>query len=242
MENSIYLGLSRQMAIRADMQITSNNIANMNTTGFRGQNLVFEEYLGKPSGHDDPLSFVANRGQYDITDPGSMQLTGNPLNVALEGPGFISIQKPDGEIAYTRDGNFQIDPSGILMTQQGFPVASTGGASITIPADSTEIKIDKNGAISNQSGVVGQIGISEFDNPQNLKPMGNNLYDPGGAAAQPASETVVQQGVLEGSNVNAVTELTRLIEISREYTSLQNLLNNESDRLRSAVQKLTESS
>ena len=240
MENSIYLALSRQSAMRTDLGIVANNIANMNTAGFRAQNLVFEEFVAKPRGYDDPLSFVANRGQYDVTDPGPVQITSNPLDIALEGPGFISIQGPSGEIAYSRNGNFTRDPNGILMTQNGFPVASNGGGTITIPGDSIEVSIDRVGVVSDQNGVLGQIGVFEFDNPQSLKPMGNNLYDADGAAAVPAENTVVQQFALEGSNVNAITEMTRMIEISRQYTSVQNLLNNESERLRGAIQTLTQ--
>jgi len=240
MENSIYLALSRQSAMRADLNIVSNNIANMNTTGFRGQNLVFEEFIAKPRGHDDPLSFVANRGQYDLTDPGPVQVTANPLNIALEGPGFISIQGPGGEIHYSRNGDFARDPNGILITQNGFAVASSGGGNITIPEDSLEINIDRFGVVSNQDGVLGQIGIFEFENPQTLKPMGNNLYDAGDAAPGEVENTVVQQFALEGSNVNPITEMTRMIEISRQYVSVQNLLNNESERLRGAIQTLTQ--
>lgn len=240
MENSIYLGLSRQMAIRKDMQITANNIANINTTGYRGQNLVFEEYLSKPQGQDDPLSYVTSRGQYDNTDPGAVSITGNPLDIALEGPGFISVVGPGGETAYTRDGRFQTDPSGILMTQAGYPVASGGGASITVPADSTDIKIDEKGNIYNQDGQIGRIMVTEFDNPQVVQPMGNNLYSAAeGANPGEATETRVMQGALEDSNVQGVTEMTRMIEISREYQSLQRLLQSENDRLRSAIQKLT---
>lgn len=241
MENSIYLGLSRQLAIRSNMDVVANNIANMNTSGFRAQNLVFEEYISDPAGADDPLSFSTLRGQYDNTDPGSISITSDPLNIALEGPGFIGIQGPGGETAYTRDGTLRIDPSGILITQAGFPVAGEGGGNIVIPSDSVDIQISSDGAVSNQSGTIGTIQISEFENPQVLAPMGANLYSAEGAAPIKATETTVLQGALEDSNVNGVVEMTRMIEISREYESLNNLLSDENDRLRNAIQTLTSS-
>ena len=239
MENSIYLGLSRQVTLRTNMDIIAQNVANMNTTGYRGQNTLFQEYLSTPRGYDDPLSFVNDEGHYQITAPGSMRQTGSELDIALEGPGFIGIQAPSGEVEYTRDGNFSIDPSGILISQAGFPVASQGGGNITIPDGSTEVNIDRNGAVSNQDGQLGQIGIFEFENVQQLEARGNNLYAIVGGEANPATETRAIQGALEGSNVQPVVEMTRMIDTLRDYQSVQKMMDRENERLRSAIQKLT---
>lgn len=241
MENSIYLGLSRQMTLRTNMEIVANNVANMNTPGFRGQNLIFSEFISDPKGADDPLSFVFDRGQYQITDPGPVQFTGNSLDIALEGPGFIGVQSPGGEIAYTRAGNFEMAPDGALITAAGFPVADAGGATITVPAGSTEIKIDDNGFVSNQDGQIGQIMIVEFENIQQLNPMGNNLYETDAATAPP-EDTVVKQGHLEGSNVKPVVEMTRMIDTLRSFQSLQKVLQTENERLRDAIEQLTRQS
>src|SRR5262245_41709906 len=119
MENTIYLGLSRQMVLQDNMQIVANNVANVNTPGYRGQNLLFLEHISDPRGGDDPLSFVYDKGQYKNTQAGSLRSTGNPLDIALEGPGFIGVQAPNGKTAYTRAGNFQLSPEGILITQSG---------------------------------------------------------------------------------------------------------------------------
>lgn len=239
MENSIYLGLSRQVTLRTNMDIIANNVANVNTSGFRGQNTLFQEYLSKPRGYDDPLSFVNDQGHYQITAPGPLRQTGSDLDVAVVGPGFISVQAPGGEVEYTRDGNFAIDPNGTLVTQAGFPVANSGGGSIIIPEGSQNIKIDDKGNVSNQDGQLGQIGIFEFENVQQLEQRGNNLYAIVGGTANPATETRVTQGSLEGSNVQPVVEMTRMIETLREYQSVQNVMQKENERLRSAIQKLT---
>ncbi len=239
MENSIYLGLSRQMTLKTNMEIVANNVANLNTPGFRAQNLLFHEFISDPRGADDPMSFVYDDGQYEITDPGSLSFTGNPLDLAVVGPGFIGVIGPGGQPTFTRAGNFQKAADGTLLTSAGYEVSGSGGGRITIPGDSTEINIDEKGFVSNQNGVVGQIKIVEFDNTQELEPIGNNLYRTD-AREVPAMETRVKQGQLEGSNVKAVVEMTRMIDTLRSFQSVQNVLQSENERLRTAIQKLTE--
>jgi flagellar basal-body rod protein FlgF len=238
MENSIYLALSRQIALRTNMDAVSNNIANMNTTGYRGQNVMFEEYISDPRYNDDEVSFVINHGQYQTTAPGPLKYTGNQLDVAVAGPGYMGIQGPGGEVMYSRAGQFQIDAAGVLADPNGRAVASAGGANIIIPAGSTEVKIDETGAVSNQNGQLGQIMMVEFANVQELEAVGNNLYRTD-AAPQPAAESRMKQGHLEGSNVNSITEMTKMIETLRTYQSVQNVLKTENERLRGAIQKLT---
>ena len=239
MENSIYLGLSRQVTLRTNMDIIANNVANMNTNGYRGQNTLFQEYLSKPRGYDDPLSFVNDEGHYQITAPGPLRQTGADLDIAVVGPGFIGVQAPSGDVEYTRDGNFSMDPNGTLVTQAGFPVADIGGGTITIPPNTQNIKIDDRGNVSSDEGALGQIGIFEFENVQQLEQRGNNLYAIVNGTATPAQETRVRQGFVEGSNVKPVIEMTRMIETLREYQSVQNVMQKENERLRSAIQKLT---
>lgn len=238
MENSIYLALSRQNVLRTNMDIIANNVANMSTSGFRGQNTLFREMVEDPRYNDDPLSFVTDYGQYQITDPGPMQQTGNPLNVALTGDGFMGVQQPDGKVAYTRDGNFQKRADGTLVTASDFPVMGQGGP-IQIPASSTEVLIDEKGVISDQNGQIGQLMVVEFKNVQDLEPVGNNLYS-SPAPGIAAEKTTVSQGYIEGSNVKPVVEMNRMIETLRDFQSTQKLLETEHDRLRSAIQKLTQ--
>ncbi|MCB1720459.1 MAG: flagellar basal-body rod protein FlgF [Alphaproteobacteria bacterium] len=244
MENSIYLALSRQMTLHTNMDMVANNIANMNTPGYRSQHLMFDEYISDPRGKttdeaaDDELSFVYNRGQYANTAPGTQSFTCNPLDMALAGPVFFGVQAPNGEVMYTRAGQFQIDASGILTDPSGNPVADQGGASITIPPGSRDVAIDENGMVSNQDGQLGQMMVVEFENQQKLEPYGNNMYrspEPG----TPATNTRVKQGQLENSNVQPVLEITEMMETLRDYQSTQRILSTENDRLRSAIQKLT---
>ncbi len=237
MENSIYLGLSRQMVLQTSMDTVANNIANMNTSGFRAQNTMFEEYLSDPRYSDDPLSFVYDSGQFQTTASGPMEQTGNPLNVALSGPGYMAVQQPNGEIAYTRDGNFQRQADGTIVNSSGFPIISDGGP-LTIPATSTELHIDEKGVLSDQNGQIGRLQVVEFDNVQELEPIGNNLYRTD-AAANAAEETSVMQGFLEGSNVQPVVEVTKMIKILRNFQAVQNMLESEHTRMRTAIQRLS---
>ena len=241
MENSIYLGLSRQMVLQTNMDIISNNVANMSTPGFRGQNLVFEEYIADPRYGDDPLSFVYDESQYQLTDQGPVKATENPLDIYLAGPGFMSVKGPGDETVYTRAGDLQIAPDGTLITASGFPVIDGGGGSINVPQSSTEISIDDNGVVSDQNGTLGNIGVVEFENIQDLEPIGNNLYRTDVQAAV-AQNTTVKQGMLEGSNIKPVVEMTRMIETLRNFQAVHQLMQTENERLTAAIERLTQRS
>ena len=243
MENSIYTGLSLQMALQAKMDLISNNIANMNTPGYREQNMVFTEYLAKTDNGERPkdnLSMVMDYGQYQDTQPGPMQATSNPLDVALNGPGWFGVQTPQGTM-YTRAGNFQLNTNGELVTGTGLLVAAEGGGTITIPPDAKELKIAKDGSVSTDAGQVGRIGTFEFANDQDLEATGNGLYKTD-APANPAANTDVVQGMLEGSNVQPVLEMTRMIDVSRTYQGTQRMLQSEHDRQRTMIQRMTQAS
>jgi flagellar basal-body rod protein FlgF len=237
MENSIYLGLSRQMVLNTNMNIIANNVANMNTPGYRGQNTLFEEYVSDPKGAIDPLSFVYDYGQYQDTKEGPLRSTGNPLDVALNGPGFIKVDGPGDKPTYTRAGDLHIRSDGTLVTSRDHPVLSQGGSPLVLPQDSGEISIDEKGTISTDQGEVGQIGLAEFGNIQQLTPLGDNLYTTD-AAPLPAAKTRMQQGFVEGSNVEGVLEMSRMIETLRNFQSVQKMMDTENERLRTAIRKL----
>lgn len=236
MENGLYIGLSRQMVLQTGMSLVSNNIANANTPGYRAQQPLFKEYLSDPRGARDPISMVTDYGQYDITSPGIVQTTGNPLDVALSGPGFIGINTPEG-IQYTRAGNFALNNNRELVTPAGFKVAAEDGGAIQIPQDARDVIIDKEGRVSTDQGEISRLMVREFGNPQSLTPKGSGLYETS-EAGQPAENTQVSQGQLEGSNVEPVREMTRMIDISREYQTLARVLQNDHDRQRTTIQRL----
>ena len=237
MENSIYVGLSKQIVMRENMNIIANNVANMSTPGYRGQNMVFTEYIENPRYMKEDISMVLDYGQYQKTDAGPVKTTGNSLDIALIGSGFIGVQTPAG-IQYSRAGNMGMTQEGVLVNSLGMRIADVGGGDITIPADSKEILIDRTGVVSTEQGQIGQIMIREFASDQDLNPAGNGLYTTTAAPQEPRN-TQVLQGKLEGSNVQAVVEMTRMIEVSREYQAVQNMMISENERLRTAIRKLS---
>ena len=238
MENSLYVGLSGQVALEQRMALVANNVANVNTPGYRGQNPVFREFISDPKRMKEDVSLVYGYGQYQSMEPGPVKETGNPLDIALIGPGFIGIQTPEGT-QYTRAGNFSINAIGELVTARGQKVADQGGGTINIPENATFVTIDQRGIVSSDAGPIGNIMIAEFTNYQNLDPVGNGLYKTD-EQPTPAAETKVIQGKLEGSNVEAVVEMTRMIEVSREYQAVQRMMQSEHERQRSAIQRLSE--
>jgi flagellar basal-body rod protein FlgF len=240
MENSLYVGLSSQVALEAKMALVSNNIANMNTPGYRGQNIVFEEYLSSQRRMKEDVSLVYDYGQFQNADAGPIKQTGNPLDVALVGPGFMGIQTPEG-VQYTRSGNFILNELGELVTPRGLRVADQGGGTITIPDDAKWVSIDQKGVVSTDQGEIAAIMMAEFENYQLVEPQGNGLYATE-QPAQPAAGTKMLQGRIEGSNVQSVVEMTRMIEVTREYQSMQRMVQSEHERLRTAIQRMLKTS
>lgn len=238
MENSIYVGLSRQVALQRQMELIANNLANVSTPGYRGHNMVFSEYVEKLKGNPDPLSMVNAYGNYQNTESGPLKQTGNQLDVAVAGRGYFGIQTAEG-LMYTRAGQFQVTANGELVDGRGRFVAAAGGGNIVIPPGTTDIEISEDGFITTPAGQAGQLMLVEFDNVQELEPQGNGLYATT-AAANPPVESRIIQGAIEGSNVNPIVEITRMIDVSRAHESNFRLMHAEHERQRTMIQKLTQ--
>jgi flagellar basal-body rod protein FlgF len=241
MENTIYIGLSRLSALQEHMNIISNNIANINTPGYKANKMLFSEYIDKPKGMKENISMVLDYGNYRVKDNGALKSTGNPLDIALEGTGYFGVQGPDGKVAYTRNGSFTINADRQLVTQQGYPVVDSGGQPISIPEGQNDIVIDERGSIAANEGIIGNLMVQDFDNIQALKPFGNSLYKTE-EAGRPSTTTRVIQGSIEGSNTQGVIEMTDMIDVSRTYQSVARMLQTEHDRIRSTIKTMTQGS
>lgn len=240
MENAQLISLSRQVALQRQMDVVANNIANINTTGFKSELMLFEEYKMPVARDrdfaypDQPLSYVEDWATvHDMTN-GSITLTGNPLDVALNGEGFLTVQTPAGE-RYTRSGALQINNEGILVNFDGYPVLGEGGE-IRFDATDTDVAIGANGTITTAAGGKGKLRIVEFASPQELQREGDNLY--AGGSPVPATATRLTQGAIERSNVSGVGQMTEMIRVSRAYESLASLMQKQDDLRRSAIQRL----
>lgn len=242
MPNTIFAGLSQQVAVQRQLGIVANNIANANTPGYKAQNMVFSEYVKEASSRVETeggpgLSLVLDYGHYQTTTQGSIEQTGNTFDVALEGDGYFGVQTADGQ-RYTRAGNFRVNGIGELVTASGDLVSGQGGGAITIPVEAREVKIGRDGSISTDQGQVGQIMVVEFENQQELEAVGNGLYNTE-AQGTPALNTIVLQGALEGSNVEPVIEVTRMIELMRGFQRTQSMIQTEHERERTMIQRLS---
>ncbi len=240
MENAQLIGLSRQIALQRQMNVVANNIANINTTGFKVETLLFEEYkmpIARDkdfTGSDQTLSYTQDWATIHNFTGGSVTQTGNELDISLQGDGFLSIETASGE-QYTRNGELKINNEGLLVTNNGDPVLSEGGQ-IRFASNEKNITIDSLGYISTDTGAKGRLKIVTFESPQSLTREGDNLF--GGTNPIQDLNTKVTQGSIERSNVSSVLEMAKMIEISRAYQSLAKIQKSHDDLRRSAIQKL----
>ena len=243
MENASFIGMSRQMVLRRQMDLVANNIANMNTPAYKGERMVFVEYLAPTT--DGTLSYVQDIAQVRDTSEGSFTATGNPLDVAIRGDGYFTVNTPLGD-RYTRNGRFSLDPTGRLVTSDGYAVMDSNNQPIVIPEDATDVEIADDGSISTSTAVVprisnqlGQLNLVKFANDQDLTKTGSGLYSTQ-QAPQPATAAAVIQGMVEESNVQPVMEITRMIATQRAHDQAGTLINANDEMLQLAIQKLTQ--
>ena len=248
MENTLLIGLSRQTVLERQLDVVANNIANVNTAGFKSDQSLFEEYL-RSGAHEDNfkpadrrVSYVQDRGTYRDFSQGPAEQTKNPLDVAITGNAFLVVQTAGGE-RYTRDGGLQMNSQGQLVTAAGNPVLGTSGPIVFQPTDH-DINVSPDGTVTVVEGngrtdsLRGKLRLVSFADAQKLLKEGSNLYSGEGAA--PDLKSQVQQGYIEKSNVNGVAEMSRMIEITRAYTQIATMLQQESDLHKSAIEKLAE--
>lgn len=232
MENSSYIALSLLSAVRREMDIVANNVANANTPGFRGEGMLFVEHLaelGASLAAEEEISFVEPTTMYRSPAPGPLTNTANPLDLAIQGEAYFVVQTPDGP-RYTRNGHFRLDAGGQLVTQSGRAVLSAGNAPIQFAPEDSNIVVAGDGTVSTENGEVGRLNLVRFADPQALRKLGDGLYDAAGMAPEAATDAEIVQGMIEGSNVQPVIEITRMIELNRVYQLTQKLIEKE-DRL-----------
>lgn len=233
MNSGLYAALSGNLAAMRRLDVISNNLANANTAGFKGDRLQFESVLAsskkqaqQPQGTLSDSPVFSNEQFFTDYSQGPMLQTGNTLDVALEGDGFFVVTTPQGR-AYTRQGNFHLDSGGRLVTSEGYQVQ--GGGPIVI--NGGQVDIDSKGAILVDGTPVGTLEVVDFQKPYNLQKQGEGLFVPANPQDTPTAvtTTTVLQGALEGSNVNVVAEMVRLIETTRYFESCQKVVRSYDD-------------
>jgi len=247
MQNTLLVGLSRQVALERELGVVSNNIANLNTNGYKADGSMFEEYLAPGTRDGDSggqVSFVRDRATWIDMSQGSIERTGNPLDIAVNGKGFLVVQTPKGE-RYTRNGALQINSKGELVTSEGYQVLGDGGPIVLQPNDHG-LSISNDGTVSVRNGsdaridsLRGKLRVVRFQNLGQLRKDGFSTFEaPANVSPQTDTQSRLEQGSLEKSNVRAVIEMTRMLEVTRSYTQVANMLSQQNDQQTTAIDKL----
>ena len=236
MDNSVYATLTRQSGLMREMQLVANNIANMSTTGFRKEGVVFSEFIEKLGDDAPSLSMAAARGRLTDQTQGVLTQTGGLFDFAIEGEGFFLIETPTGQ-ALTRAGSFTPSDVGELVTPDGYRLLDGGGAPVFVPPDARSITLSADGTLSADSQPLTQIGLWQPGAPEDLSRRDGVMFTLS-APPQPVQETTILQGFLEGSNVNPVGEIARMIQVQRAYELGQGFLDKEDQRIRNVLSTL----
>lgn len=232
MQTQIYVGLSGQLALQHQLDVVANNVANMNTVGFRGEAALFDAHMERTQDRRQ-VAFVLDRFTYTDMRSGDYQKTGNPLDVALSGDGWLQVQTPGGT-RYTRDGRLSLDAAGTLVTLNGAPVLDAGGGTIQLPNDVSGIQILKDGTISDGERNFGRLGAVRLPDNQAMKHEAGGLYVSAGQPVE-ATDVEIHQGMVEQSNVQPVVAMTQLIELSKAYEMAKSLVDGGDETLRGAI-------
>jgi len=240
MENSAYIALSRQGALRREMSVIANNIANMNTTAYKSESMMFVEHLVKSKGSQSfiaqKLSYARDVAQYQNLEEGALKQTGNKLDIAIHGEGYFILDTPDGE-RYTRNGRLNLSNDGQLVNQNNLPILSEAGTPFFFGPDDKDIVIAGDGTVSTSNGEVGKIKVVKFDDPQRLQKEAGGILATEDPPIDVTNSTILQ-GTLESSNVKPISEITKMIDVQRAYESVKNFITKEDERQRKMIQAL----
>lgn len=236
MENASIAVLSSQSAIMRQLDIAANNIANMATPAYKKQKLLFREYLLQNTPEAEPIRVSMDYATtLDLTQ-GALTRTGNPLDIALEGKGFFSVQGKNGKL-YSRAGSLALNETRELVDMSGAPVLDGSGQPITIPTEETDLHISGDGTISGSSGTIASIGLFEFLNEELITPVGSTHYK-SQIPPEAATDTKVVQGAVENSNIEPITEMAAILNMQRQYQDNQKIIETTHDLSLKAISRI----
>jgi flagellar basal-body rod protein FlgF len=236
MDNASYATLTRQSGLLREIQVLAHNVANLSTTGFRREGLVFSEFVRQLDRQEETLSMAAANARQTYLVQGGLTATGGAFDLAIEGDGFFRIDTPEGE-RLTRAGHFIPNAQGELVTPDGHRLLDLGGAAVFVPTEAAQIAISRDGTISADGQPLAQLGLVVPDDPSSLRRASGVLHFVEGDTL-PVENPVILQGFLEDSNVNPISEMARLVAVQRAYESGQKFLDREDERIRNVVQTL----
>ncbi len=244
MNNALYVGLSRQMTLKREMDVIANNIANSDTTGFKVESIMLREDVEQPtlkasagSSPPEKITFVHDAGVARDFAQGPLRQTGGTFDLGLTGDGFFQVQTANGN-RLTRDGRFNTNAQGQLVDKTGNPVLSNGGQPIRLDPTKSAPQIAHDGTISQDGVIAGKVGVFSVPDRNALGKEGGGLFDPTGQTPVADPKTTIQQGMIENANVDAIQQMTRMIAVSRAYEQVSNMMNETSQTSDESIQRL----
>lgn len=241
MNNTLYIGLSHQMAMRRQMDVIANNIANMNTFAFKNESVLFKEHVvdTDPATPDigNQVAFVLDFGVLRNQAEGRMEATTAPLDIAISGKGYLQVQGDNGEIFYTRNGHFRVREDGVLVNTKGYKVLDTFGAEIRFDPDDAKITIAKDGTITTSNGRRGRFGVVAFAEEQGFENMGDSMFRTDQEPVPNEGATILQ-GFIEASNVEPIIEMSKMVDLLRSYEGTAKLLQTYEELQRQSIQSI----
>lgn len=244
MDVSSFVLLSHEQALRRQLDVAANNMANVSTAGYKREQAVFHEYV--ENAQDAPVqdarktSYVLDYGAVHDIAQGAFQSTGNPLDVMIDGPGYLNVEMPDGSTGYTRAGFVKVLESGELATSGGQRLLDENGRPIAIPVEQLgQVTITGDGTVMAGQDPVGRLAVTGFADENMLEARGDGVLTGSGGTVMTAAQTRLRTGGVEASNVEPISETTRMVEVLRSYQVSQRLSSDLADMRRSAIGRLS---
>lgn len=235
MDAAAYVTLTRQSGLMREMQVVAHNIANLSTTGFRREGVIFAEHVARLQDAPSLSMAHADARHIDLSQAGLVQ-TGAAFDFAIQGPGFFLIETPEGE-RLTRAGSFTPNAEGELVNADGHRLLDQGAAPVFVPPDAGPVALGADGTLAAGGQPLARIGLWQPLDPNDLRHQGGTLFS-AAAGVEPAEGATLLQGALEESNVNPVAEIARMVAVQRAYELGQGFLDREDARLAGVIQTL----
>jgi flagellar basal-body rod protein FlgF len=246
-EGPSIVGLSGQMALRQQLDVVANNVANASTTAYRGDRTLFQSHVSRLEVPGREVAFVQDRATYVDTRPGAIAATGNPLDVAIDGEAFLAVQRP-GNVGrgYSRDGRLRVAPDNTLVDTSGRAVLDEGGGRLLMPERFSAVEIRADGTVlattDGRAEQVGRLGLFRPGDIRAIRKGGDGLLEIPQADIRPVEpgsrEARLVQGALEGSSVQPIAEIANLTALQRAYDSVQRIVADDDSRIRKMIEAL----
>jgi flagellar basal-body rod protein FlgF len=241
MDTPTAVALSRLIAQQRSLDVIAGNLANAGTPGYKSSHVLFSDWLSRQTGTgaprgEDTIAYTQDRATWHDMRPGPLTHTGDPLDLAITGDGFFTVQTPNGP-RLTRAGHFGLMPDGTVADGAGDALLDTGGRPLRVSPTDGNLTVAGDGALSSQNGQLGKIGVVEVSDTMRLSEEGTSLLREDGSS-QPATAPRIVQGAIEESNVQPVLELTRMMTELREFQFTSQLVQGEADRHQASIDKL----